>query len=84
MDLNAIKLSDGFVYAIANKVKYNNKKYVQLIRVDDKSGFFFAENVGKELIVVEDDNLKLALIQEIANAMQQAVNNIKNPIKRNK
>ena len=70
MKSNVVKLSDGFLYVIANKIKYNQKKYVQLLRIDDESDFLFAENVGKELIFVEDENLKLILIDEIAKSLQ--------------
>ena len=72
-DIKCVELSDGSVYAIANKVVYNNKKYVQLLKIDDDSDFVFAENVGKELIFVEDEDLKLALIQEIATSMLEAL-----------
>lgn len=70
MKSSVVKLSDGFLYVIANKIKYNNKKYVQLLRIDDESDFLFAENVGKELLFVEDDNLKILLVEEIAKSFQ--------------
>ena len=66
-DIKCVELSDGSVYAIANKVVYNNKKYVQLLKIDDSDFVPISLEKIDELFEDEDYESNYVTAQDYVN-----------------
>lgn len=74
MEHKVLKLSDGFKYVVTGQAEHEGDIYCQLLRVDDDGDFIIAKKVGDELTIIEDDTLKLTLLQKFA---QHLINKLK-------